>query len=106
MWVTELAGQELHAVLNPPPPVFEIFAGDRIFAAQERAPDTAAHTVIDADFGGVEKEAAANAGHGNSPEDGVQKGWKHRNSGHFGTYVLMYTSLGQIMNICQATPRH
>jgi hypothetical protein len=71
----ELAGQELHAVLNPLPAMLEVFAGDGIFAAQERAPDAAIDAMVDSNFGGIEKKPTANSRHGKSPAESGK--WAH-----------------------------
>jgi hypothetical protein len=85
-------------VLDPLPPMLEIFAGDGILAAQKGASDTAVDAVVDTDLGRIEQKPAANAGHGRSPRNGGQAGSKCE---QMNTYVQMYTYVANAVESCQ-----
>jgi hypothetical protein len=56
-----------HAFLNPSPPVFEGFAGERVLPAEPRASDGALHAVIDPDFMGIKEIASILSSHEQNP---------------------------------------
>jgi|GEM_PF-3383556 hypothetical protein len=60
----ELSGQILQTLLDPEFPMIKTLSGDRVSAAQKRAPDTPVDAVVNPDFVFINNMLPRHASHG------------------------------------------